>query len=361
MGIALNLAIVMRDWFQRHGVAGPAVTLGVQDLDFTEQTFATAIGRFDAAPATPYEPEPMTAKALFREFGLGTVRALDVSDFEGAEIIFDLNARALPRSLTRAFRLVVNGGTLEHVVHVPNAMRNIDRMVRPGGHVLHAMPCHNWVNHGFYQFSPTFVFDYCSAAGHEVLEAALISFDSATPQHWRVEPVGEDLAALTGANSLDARTRLLCALVKTGEQRRDIESAPPTQRYYAAHPPTRQPTRWFPLFDLHHGSRVEYPCRAIVPLRGAIHRDGHAWVVEIPELAMLADTVERPYASPVMILEDTSALGPAHSSHELIARVGGGAFSHWGSSLIFSTSDGSDPASNGRDYLAVVPHPGQAV
>lgn len=66
-------------------------------------------------------------------------------------------------------------------------------------------------------------------------------------------------------------------------------------------------------------------------------------------------TVERGN-SPVMIYEDGKRLGPAHSNFADISRLGHGRFSYWtGQGFVFSTSDGSDPNSNGRRYRAVVP------
>ena len=60
--------------------------------------------------------------------------------------------------------------------------------------------------------------------------------------------------------------------------------------------------------------------------------------------------------SPVMIYEDGKPLGPAHSNFADISKLGRGRFTYWtGQGLIFSTSDGSDPNSNGRRYWAVVP------
>lgn len=43
-------------------------------------------------------------------------------------------------------------------------------------------------------------------------------------------------------------------------------------------------------------------------------------------------------------------LGPAHALHAAIERDGGGRYSHWNGALLFSSSDGSDPNVNGRQY-----------
>ena len=51
-----------------------------------------------------------------------------------------------------------------------------------------------------------------------------------------------------------------------------------------------------------------------------------------------------------MVFEDGLMLGLAHASHDHIRRFGRGRFSHWGNQVIFSTSDNSDPNTNGRSY-----------
>ncbi|MES2196608.1 MAG: hypothetical protein V4517_19475 [Pseudomonadota bacterium] len=56
----------------------------------------------------------------------------------------------------------------------------------------------------------------------------------------------------------------------------------------------------------------------------------------------------------LIILEDGRPLGPAHSSHKEIAELGAGRYSHWkgtaDSVLVFSSSDNTDPRTNGRTY-----------
>ncbi|WP_295392837.1 hypothetical protein [uncultured Thiodictyon sp.] len=50
------------------------------------------------------------------------------------------------------------------------------------------------------------------------------------------------------------------------------------------------------------------------------------------------------------LFEDGRPLGPAHSLHQDVDSVGSGAYSHWGKALLLSTSDGTDPRANGREY-----------
>jgi hypothetical protein len=61
--------------------------------------------------------------------------------------------------------------------------------------------------------------------------------------------------------------------------------------------------------------------------------------------------------SQLMLLEDGKPLEP-HQGHELIRKEGRGRFDHWGAhELIFSSSDNTDPRTNGRQYKAVYPWP----
>ncbi|MFG3591837.1 hypothetical protein [Bradyrhizobium sp. RDI18] len=76
--------------------------------------------------------------------------------------------------------------------------------------------------------------------------------------------------------------------------------------------------------------------------------------------ASLADSPDNNERSPIEIYEDGRPIGPPHSVHADVARIGRGRYSHWRNKVsifIFSSSDNSDPQSNGRAYWAVKPTP----
>jgi hypothetical protein len=62
------------------------------------------------------------------------------------------------------------------------------------------------------------------------------------------------------------------------------------------------------------------------------------------------DSVGSPASSNLMMFEDGRALRPSHSLHTDIREKGRGRYSHWDGSIIFSSTDGTDPRSNGRAY-----------
>lgn len=91
--------------------------------------------------------------------------------------------------------------------------------------------------------------------------------------------------------------------------------------------------------------------RRLVSLAGPFRRqNGHAYSAALPALERSADAPSAPRCSKLMLYEDGVLLGLAHSTHDHVARFGGGRFSHWGSEIVFSPSDNSDPNTNGRVY-----------
>ena len=70
----------------------------------------------------------------------------------------------------------------------------------------------------------------------------------------------------------------------------------------------------------------------------------------------VADTSDDTTRSTIMIYEDGKPLGPAHSSHADVGNIGLGRFSHWhytSTMFLFSSSDNTNPRTNGRTYWAV--------
>jgi len=103
------------------------------------------------------------ADSFFRALGARTLRAMDASTYEGADIVHDLN-RPIPAELEEQFTFVFDGGTTEHVFNFPVAIENAMRMLEVGGHFIGVTICNNFAGHGFYQFSPELFFRVFSPA-----------------------------------------------------------------------------------------------------------------------------------------------------------------------------------------------------
>jgi hypothetical protein len=84
------------------------------------------------------------------------------------------------------------------------------------------------------------------------------------------------------------------------------------------------------------------------------HEAGYAWIAPLKHHAYTADTPEQPRRSQLMLYEDGVPLGFAHAPNAHIRNYGTGRYSHWNNTLIFSTTDNSDPNINGRRYSICV-------
>ena len=62
--------------------------------------------------------------SILRSLNIVEVDIMDFSDYEGANIIQDLNTLIKNHDIFEKYDLIIDGGTLEHVFHVPNAFEN---------------------------------------------------------------------------------------------------------------------------------------------------------------------------------------------------------------------------------------------
>jgi SAM-dependent methyltransferase len=114
----------------------------------------------------------MTARPL-------ELTVIDIATYVGWETILDLN-EPVPDEMKQRFDLVWEGGTLEHVFDIAQALANCASMCRLGGMVFHALPM-NWLNHGFYNVNPTLMVDFHEDNGFRTIGLQ----GSANP--WRTE------------------------------------------------------------------------------------------------------------------------------------------------------------------------------
>ncbi len=161
MGITLASAQFLIEE-QSKGGFGHTVTLGRQNLMASPRSIAKLLkdyGIWTPAHARSeavnklYENAPYFADAFLHEIGADKVSAVDISDFEGADYLQDMNKPIAPEWQAQ-FDTVIDGGLLEHVFNFPVALQNCMEMVRENGRLIILTPCNNYCGHGFYQFSP---------------------------------------------------------------------------------------------------------------------------------------------------------------------------------------------------------------
>lgn len=160
--------------------APDVIELGNQTLNADEQSLRVVIERSRAEPRidvaglealAAQAPEARRARAAdyltllgFREY-----QAIDVNDRYGS-LVMDLNKDlATAYGYTRAFSLVTNNGTGEHVFNQDTVFRNVHALTRTGGVMIHVMPFVEYVNHGFYSFHPNLYYALARANGYRLL------------------------------------------------------------------------------------------------------------------------------------------------------------------------------------------------
>lgn len=190
MGIKFYDVELLTDAFQRARV-NPAtaqlLTLGVQDVYFSypELQAFLAEKQIPSRPLSPDQILPTTGfawagpkerarsihqKSLFAALGFSpdNVLSMDGSPYEKPDFVHDLNL-PVPPALHNAFDIVFDGGTVEHVFSIKDALFNIVRMLKPGGLALHHAPV-DWPDHGFYNLNPTLFRDFYLANGFEQID-----------------------------------------------------------------------------------------------------------------------------------------------------------------------------------------------
>lgn len=153
------------------------LTLGVQDSFVDIKRLRKLCDEYNVAPELfqiDLNSRYIKTDIILERFNI-KVFTLDYSDFEGADFIFDLNINA--QTIPQTFDIVLDGGTLEHVYHLDNALKNIDNLTNVDGLIIHLNPTSNHVDHGFYSFSPTFYNDFYKNNGLEVLDHYLLELD----------------------------------------------------------------------------------------------------------------------------------------------------------------------------------------
>ncbi len=199
MAISRSTATYLIEEAARRPFSGRLLTLGIQSVFLTEQAFeriAAEAGvslrqRQDGVADAP--ENDISPDVFFGRLGFDAIVATDVNDYEDAALIFDLNDPAVPSDHAGQYDMVLDGGTLEHVFHLPNALKNIVDFTAIGGRIVHIGPSSNHLDHGFFMFSPTLFADFYTANGLTILTQHLFRYNPRLPidapyLYWQYQP-----------------------------------------------------------------------------------------------------------------------------------------------------------------------------
>jgi hypothetical protein len=192
----------------------------------------------DRSARWTHEPFGTYGEGLLNATGAARVVSVDASDYEGADIVHDMNL-PVASPLVQGFDVVVDGGTLEHVFSPSVALANMMRMASVGGSLIIWTPANNLCGHGFFQFSPEFFFSSLSPDRGFTLRQVLL-VECVFPSVSLVEP----RRAFTVSSPQDVRGRvevlskrplmLLVHAVKTSHLEEPFARLPQQSDYVAA-------------------------------------------------------------------------------------------------------------------------------
>jgi len=164
--------------------SGSILEIGVQDVVLTDHEFISILKSYGYnAPVFEValsQNEQLKAKKFisdqyfFKSLGFENIVSLDYSNFEGCNVVYDMNLGKPPYELIDQFNVIIDGGTMEHVFNTQNFLKNIHLMCKVGGRIIHLSPSSNQINHGFYSFSPTFFLDYYQENNYIIRKCLLL-------------------------------------------------------------------------------------------------------------------------------------------------------------------------------------------
>lgn len=152
------------------------------------------------------------AEHLFCELlGASSYSAIDVSEYQGANVIIDLNKPISKENYDR-FDIIYDAGTFEHLSNLQQALMNIFNVLKVNGACIFGQPCNGWVDHGFYQFSPTFYSDLCYS--NDILD--LVEFNLTSTNGNSISLLKKKQAAITAFVSSYSKVNVGGIIQKTG-------------------------------------------------------------------------------------------------------------------------------------------------
>lgn len=164
------------------------------------------------------------AKIFYRVFfNYGRLDAIDLDGTDHA-MKLDLNE---PVQLDQQYDFVMNDGTGEHVFNVYQFFKTIHEVTRPGGIMFHGMPFSGWVDHGFYNFNPTFYWDLVAANRYELL---FFAYGELNPPKINMFPTREAILEFAKNDQIGKNSLLYLACRKPSDEQPFVS---PMQGYYA--------------------------------------------------------------------------------------------------------------------------------
>ena len=179
MGMTYQTFDLLRKTINEFGELGDVLTLGRLGNQIDKKKLKLLGLENNIAFSKEYCDE-----ILMDYFGANLVHSIDNSNFEGANIIFDMNEEL--EDVNKQYDTIIDIGTSEHVFNINQNLRNISRLCKKGGRIIHFLPANNQCGHGFWQFSPELFFSlYDESNGYQSTRLHLIDSNNDN-SYWQI-------------------------------------------------------------------------------------------------------------------------------------------------------------------------------
>ena len=213
MGLPSQLAVVVLREHRHRPITGRLLSIGRQTVYLTPEE-AVALVRCELGIEPCSHPASLeidtqtrgasgqaliTDRAFYSLFSDAQLHCLDVSGYEGADIVVDL-CSPIPAHLEDQFDFILDGSCLDNIFDPAAAIRNLARLSRPGGRILHADRASR--RHNVYvAFALSWFHDYYAVNAFADCQVYLAQWDGnpleARWDFYRYEPVREQDGRIT--------------------------------------------------------------------------------------------------------------------------------------------------------------------
>ena len=96
---------------------------------------------------------------FFELLGIKELYVLDVSKYEGCNIVHNLN-KPVPDSFYGQFDFIIDGGTFDHLFDIKTCFENVVRMLKPNGRIFQWNAASNFSGAAYISFGPDLFYDF---------------------------------------------------------------------------------------------------------------------------------------------------------------------------------------------------------
>lgn len=176
MGISAHLALMLLQEHKYKPITGRVLFIGRQtfnmDIDHAAALVESTLGssrdvtasvldtrtRASKQEAKGVEENLISDKSFFSLFSDAEIVAVDVTDYEEADIIHDMT-QPLPDHMIGAYDFVINGSCLDNIFDPAAAQRNFGRCLKSNGR-LFQVECGSSFSSAYVMFSPEWFYDF---------------------------------------------------------------------------------------------------------------------------------------------------------------------------------------------------------